>query len=372
MIRTVHLFRAEQSSRLGTERDAQGRVWCRLFPLGTWHRTDFPEGKLELTPDFLGELLANWKAGGSPPLPVDYNHEEDGPAAGWIEDLRLSPTGELEGAIKWTDEAAADIKADKRRYLSPTWALQHVNRRTGLKGGPWLYGAALLNDPYFDSMPRVAASAAAAAQPTTPPTTVAPRGEEKRMDKKRICAALGLPEDCGEEEMMVVIESMAKKAKELEDGMAKQAASAGESEKLTAAIRASVEPLEAQLKAAREETQALKASLLERDVDALVTSAKLAGKPAESFRPFIASAAARDMAEAKRMVDALPVVISTSEKGLANAEAPTASTAAQKFELLVQEKLAAGMKSTVAYSLVAREHPELAVLAFPTPTTSTR
>ena len=46
-----------------------------------------------------------------------------------------------------------------------------ANRRTGAKGGPWLYGAALLNDPFYDSMPRVAASAAEAAAPAPPSTS---------------------------------------------------------------------------------------------------------------------------------------------------------------------------------------------------------
>ena len=60
------------------------------------------------------------------------------------------------------EPAAAAIKADEKRYLSPTWSMSHANRRTGAKGGPWLYGAALLNDPFYDSMPRVAASDTAA------------------------------------------------------------------------------------------------------------------------------------------------------------------------------------------------------------------
>lgn len=359
MIRTIGLYRAQQSARLGTERDAQGRVWCQLFPLGTWHRQDFPGGKLELTPQLLNEFIDNWRAGGSPPLPVDYNHEEDGPAAGWIEDLRLSAAGELEGAIKWTDEAAEDIKADRRRFLSPTWAMQHVNRRTGTKGGPWLYGAALLNDPFYDSMPRVAASAA---PPTThqPPEALA--GKDKHMDKKRICAALGLPEDTADEKVMEALEAACKTH-----------ASAGETEKLTAAVSAAVKPVEEKLAAVQAEAETLKASLLERDVEALCATAKLAGKPVEGMREFIASAAKRDgMEAAKKLVDALPVVISTQEKGVSGtSEKLTASVAVQQFEALVEEQLKAGAKSRDAYRIVSAAHPELSGLAFPSTTTST-
>ena len=362
MIRTGQLFRAYAASPISSvERDAQGRVWTQVFPLGEWARKDFPDGKMDLTAGLMEQFIANWRAAGSPPLPVDYEHEEQGPASGWIEDLRLASTGELQAAIKWTDEAAADIKADKRRYLSPTWAMQHSNRRTGEKGGPWLYGAALTNTPFFDSMPRVAASAASAASsPTHHPT--AHEGQEKHMDKKRICAALGLPEDTADEKVMESLEAACKSH-----------ASIGETEKLTAAVKAAVEPVEAQLKASQEEQAKLKASLLERDVEALVSGAKLAGKPAEAMREFIASAASRDGIDAaKKLVDALPVVLSTTEKGVTGTtEKMTASAAVAQFEAHVDEKVKAGAKASVAYRLVAAEHPELNALAFPSLTTST-
>lgn len=352
MIRTIGLFRAQQSARLGTERDAQGRVWCQLFPLGTWHRSDFPGGKLELTPELLKDFIANWKAGGSPPLPVDYNHEEDGPAAGWIEDLRLSAAGELEGAIKWTDDAAEDIKADRRRYLSPTWAMQHVNRRTGTKGGPWLYGAALLNDPFYDSMPRVAASAASAATSPTHPPTEALAGQEKRMDKKRICAALGLPEDCGDEEVMAALEAKCKAS----------LTAAADAEKLTAAVKAK-DDTEAKLKAALEDGEKLRASLIERDAMALIDAGKREGKALEPLKDIILAAAKRDMEEAKKLVAAFPVSVPLKAEG-APVEAEKSGSPVEQFEALVAEKLAAGMKATEAYRVVAAEHRELAAKAF--------
>ena len=196
-------FRADVGSRIGVEKDAQGRVWCQLFPLGEWHRSDFKGGKLELTPELFAQFIANWKAGGSPALPVDYDHKEDGPASGWIEDLRVAPTGELQGAIKWNERAAAEIKADERRYLSPTWAMQHINRTSGEKGGPWLYGAALLNDPFFDSMPRVAATAIADSDATNP-------NKEHDVSLTRIAAALSLIPAASEDAVLDAIETLKK------------------------------------------------------------------------------------------------------------------------------------------------------------------
>lgn len=363
-IRTGHLFRAYAAAPLGVERDSQGRVWCQLFPLETWHRSDFPGGKLELTPALMQQFLANWRSAGAPPLPVDYEHEEQGPASGWIEDLRLGPAGELQGAIKWTDEAAEDIKADKRRYLSPTWAMQHSNRRTGTKGGPWLYGAALTNSPFFDSMPRVAASAAA---PTTHHPTEALRGEEQHMDKKRICAALGLPEETEDEKVMEAIEAAMKKTASHEDAAKLHASDV---EKHTAALK----DTEAKLKASQDEVAALKASVLERDVDSLIASGKAAGKALEPMREFVLKAAVLGgLDEAKKFIASFPATVPVKAEGepVKPEEKPLDTAAAKaRFEMLVEEQLKAGAKSTDAYRLVQRAHPELAAKAFPSTSTT--
>lgn len=362
MIKAGPLFRAFAASPIGSvERDAAGRVWCQLFPLGKWARRDFPDGALELTPALFEAFISNWRAGGSPALPVDYEHREDGPASGWIEDLRTGARGELQGAIKWTDDAADDIKADRRRYLSPTWAMQHINRRTGDKGGPWLFGAALTNSPFFDSMPRVAASAASAAQPPTTSNTEALAGQEKRMDKKRICAALGLPEDCGDNEVMAAIEAACKSR-----------ASACETEKLTAAVKTAVEPLEAKLKAAEEETAKLRAERVTEQAEALITEAKLGGKPVEAMREFILAAAHRDGIDAaKKLVAALPAgSLSTEEKGL-NAKSDDGAEKMKAASVEYFAKLEAFAKEqklpiASATRIFNRDNAELAKRAFTT------
>lgn len=374
-VRHGHLFRAYAAAPLGVERDEAGRVWCQLFPLETWHRGDFPDGKLELTADLMGAFIANWRAAGAPALPVDYEHEEQGPASGWIEDLRLGPAGDLQGAIRWTDDAADDIKADRRRYLSPTWAMQHTNRRTGAKGGPWLYGAALTNSPFFDSMPRVAASAALAA--TSPTHNPPANGQEQRiMDKKRICAALGMPEETEDDKVIEALEAMAKgyaaSLEEKKDEPAPEEKPADEKpteEKVEAS--ATVEKLHATVKSVTDENVKLRAALLARDVEALCVTAKLAGKPVEAMREFIAAAAARDGIEAaQKLVAALPVIISTVEKGVTTEPTLSASSSVTQFEALVEEKVKAGSTSTVAYRLVASERPDLAALVFPSPSTT--
>lgn len=347
-------FRAYASSRLNVERDAEGRVWTQLFPLGVWHRADFPGGKVELTPDFLGQFITSWKASGSPPLPLDYDHKEDGPASGWIEDLRQRPTGELEGAVKWTDDAASEIKADKRRYLSPTWSMQHTNRRTGEKGGPWLYGAALLNDPFYDSMPRVAAAGSPQHRSNT-------MNEEQL---KALRANLGLAADATIEGII--------------DATAKYAAAWAETdEKFKASVKMTGD-LESKLKASQDEVTTLKAAAdtakaerFAEQVAAAVKEAKLEGRAVDSLANTKAFKAATD-------IETVRELLATTTKGevpLVTKGAPgtpeklTAADAKKQHDALVAAEQAKGHKYVDAVKLVAKSHPDIASTVFPLPST---
>lgn len=348
---TFPRFRALASSRLSVERDAQGRVWTQLFPLGTWHRSDFPGGKVELTAAFLASFITSWKAGGSPPLPLDYDHNEEGPASGWIEDLRQSASGELEGAVKWTEDAAADIKADKRRYLSPTWSMRHVNRRTGEKGGPWLYGAALLNDPFYDSMPRVAAAA------PTPPDRSNTMTEEQLNELR---ANLGLSSTATAEEILSASKPLVASASETV-------------EKLTAAVKSKGD-LEAKLKASQEECVTLKATAeaaqaerFAEQVTVLVADGKREGRPLDALAATSLFKAAKSLADVKALIASVPVSVPLKTTGTPGAnEAPTAENARQTYDAAVQAKVAAGAKYTEAARLTAREMPEISKLVFTT------
>lgn len=345
-------FRAYASSRLNVERDAEGRVWTQLFPLGTWHRSDFPGGKVELTPEFLGQFITSWKAGGSPPLPLDYDHKEDGPASGWIEDLRQSPSGELEGAVKWTDDAAAEIKADKRRYLSPTWSMQHTNRRTGEKGGPWLYGAALLNDPFYDSMPRVAAGAHA--DPTHHPQDRSNTMNEEQL--KTLRANLGLAADATIDTILAF----------------KPAADV--SEKLTASVKLTGD-LEAKLTAATAEITTLKAaadtSAKERfaeQVAAAIKEAKREGRAVDTLvatKMFKAASTIEDVRELLATVSKDVPLVAKGDP--VKGGALTAADARKTYDAAVDAKVKAGAKYVDAAAITAKEMPEVSALLFGTP-----
>lgn len=272
-IAATPVLRAQFSQELARDEG----VYNLLFPRGEWHGANLAPigGSINLDSGILEEMVANWEAAGRPKLPVRKTHrhldEDVSPverlelekAYGWLTDLRVTAQG-LEARTEWTDAGRAAVKAGEFSFWSPEWQPKHRDRRTGEVKGWWLSGTALTNDPFFNEMPPVAAAVDPTA--TTVPT---PQHRSTTMNEeqlKQLRASLGLAADAS-------IDTILKAAAEANEAK-RLAASAITGEKLTATVKAAVEPLETQLKAAHEETAKLKASLLERDVDALVANAK--------------------------------------------------------------------------------------------------
>lgn len=171
--------------------DGVAPKWVQYFPKGDHHRFDFPDGHLVIDDAYCAAVVANWEKSGRHELPIDYFHRGDSNswdglpvaekvAAGWISKLEARGDG-VWGLTKWTDAARARILADELRYVSPTWLVSGTDPKTGKPQGPTLLGAALLNDPFFKEMPRVAAAAVPPATQTSP---------ESFMNKAAIIALL--------------------------------------------------------------------------------------------------------------------------------------------------------------------------------------
>ena len=335
------------SSRVVVTPDGETAAWNQLMPTGRWFRPDFPKGGIDISASMLKTLVENWVRAGKPSLPVDYNHEEEGPASGWIQQLELRDDG-LWGLVSWTEKARAAIKSDELRYLSPTFALQSMDRRTGQPQGPWLFGAGLLNDPFFDSMPRVAAS-------RLPHST----HEETDMNKKMICDALGLPESCTDEEMVASIAAL-KQAKQM------ASASAGDVEKLKASASATEEKLkasmlrvgelEAKLEASAKAADAVK---LKAGLDKLVNERRITAAQAEKDAPEYAAAVGVEKALA--FFASFPPRGAVGEQGVetkGNEEKPVEEVAEERRALL--DKLQAEGKSVdAAFRLASKQRPDL-------------
>jgi phage I-like protein len=126
--------------------------WVHLLPSGELKTRD---GRQFLN-DAPEGIIAAFKEGGIE-LPVDYEHQNDRPAAklsgpvpaaGWIKELNLRPDG-LWARVDWTDRARALIANREYRFLSPSLLVDKLTRRVmrlkgaGLVHAPNLHLAAL-------------------------------------------------------------------------------------------------------------------------------------------------------------------------------------------------------------------------------------
>ena len=344
-------FYASEGLSLATRKEDDGRAWCMLFPVGQWARDDFPDGQLELDGQFFASLIESWTQANKPSLPITYHHVDpwappaEKEAAGWIEDMRADESG-LWGLVKWTSDAKQKIEDDKYRYLSPEWSMSHVSRRSGEPAGPWCYGAALLNDPFFHEMPRVAAAA-----PTH--QTPAAQAEEQHMSLKRINRALGLPEGATED---LSAEAVEKLVAEQKTATEKLTASANVAVKLTA-LEQTVEALKASNANLETENAKAKAEMLARDVESEIGKALNDGKAVpEQLRATVKTVAEKlGLAEARQILASLPKSVEVRvETGTAgdNSNLPAHSKLEARVASVAKEL---GINRSDAWDVVLRE-----------------
>lgn len=345
--------------------------WNTLFPTGKWHHHSGT--KLDLTRELAKEFIANWKAGGSPRLPITMHHapgdeakmsradlEEAKKARGWIEDLRIGDGESLiEAAIKWTDATKKLIDADEYSYISPEWSMAHRDRRTGEVGGAWIWGAALTNEPFFDSMPRVAASHET--QPTQPPDEAVKAKEQHML--KRLIAALRLPETATEDEVVAAAEKILASHTEAEVKLTAAVKQTAE----TAVLKATVDSLKASNDELSKKFAAAEEEKKSTQLTALIDGARRAGKamPADLVAN-ITAYAKLDFEGATKMVASLPVNpalkaemgVSTAGAGDETPESAHLKLTAAVDELAKKE----GISHDAARQRVTKSHPQLASL----------
>lgn len=157
--------------------DGAGLQWVHLLPAGRAVARDGRHFDIA-NPD----AIINRFRDGAVDLPVDFEHAIDNrrgseavAAAGWIADLERRADG-IWAAVRWTDRAAAMIRAREYRYISPSMLYNPKTREVlGLRG------AGLVHHP---ALQLTALASEASTMTDTTDTTAA-------LD--RIAEALGLP-----------------------------------------------------------------------------------------------------------------------------------------------------------------------------------
>ena len=324
----------------------------------------FPEG-----PDLLARDGRRWRANpdvvvaafraNNAPLPIDYEHGQDiraergeeAPASGWIVEVE-NRGGAVWGRVEWTEKAAAMIAAKEYRFISP--AFNHT--KDGLVTR--LLGAGLVNRP---------ALVMTALSRETP--------QENHM--KAIAKALGLDEASEEKSVLAAIETRATErtalcqALKLDPASADQAAIIaavaklqGDLETATAALQAAPDKAEfAAIKQSLDDTSKALAALqkkdADRDIDAALDAAQLAGKitPAsrDTYRAMCAVEGGLD--RFKALAATLPVICEPTDldgktPGTAEAAAGDPVALAAQARKYQDEQHAAGREIDIATAVL--------------------
>lgn len=117
----------------------------------------YGEEPMVITKEILASFVKNFEAKvrgyDDGHLPVDYFHENEKIAAGWITGLGTENDGtELWADVEWTPRAIKALSEGELRYLSVEFHFDYESNEGKTKFGPTLFGAGLTNRPFIKGM----------------------------------------------------------------------------------------------------------------------------------------------------------------------------------------------------------------------------
>jgi FtsZ-binding cell division protein ZapB len=135
-----------------TLEEGQIKKDVQLLRTGTFK--DERYGTLQVTSSTLLSMKKNWddKVRGVD-LSIDYKHESDDIAAGWIKEVYLKENNtELWAVVDWTPKGQKVLSDKEFRYLSADFNFDYQDNESLQKFGPTLFGAGLTNRPVVKRM----------------------------------------------------------------------------------------------------------------------------------------------------------------------------------------------------------------------------
>jgi hypothetical protein len=119
--------------------------WFRILPIGKFSRFG---RTVEITDEMLKDMVGNFRIVPPTRLPVNIEHEEEHGKVGSIDGLRHVPGDGLYALIDWTPVGKRLLEEQRFQYYSPEviFGLQEYD---GKMTKNILYGLALTNHPYF-------------------------------------------------------------------------------------------------------------------------------------------------------------------------------------------------------------------------------
>lgn len=118
-------------------------------------------GKVDITRRLFEEMVTNFdKKVRGIEIMIDYSHESDREAAGWIKGLEIvdnteKQESELWAVPDWTKSGGISLCEKEFAYLSADFDPSYVDPETGIKHGAVLLGAGLTNRPVIKKMASV-------------------------------------------------------------------------------------------------------------------------------------------------------------------------------------------------------------------------
>ena len=308
---------------------------------------------VKLSPDKGNEIAArfqsaldNRKSGNVRPI-FDFDHANSGPASAIPQAFRYEAGRGLIADVEWTGKGKEAIAAKDYSYFSPTFLMSEDGTPTGLpERGPL---GALVNDPAFREIERIAA--ANAAQTTQP-------NEPKNMSTALILATCGLL-------------SEAEASKDDAATLASKRVSAMQADsKKVESLNEKITAMEGEMKKLKDERDKLKTeakSAVEASAQSAVDAAVEAGRIApkdEDTKTFWKESIVSKGESAIKAMNALPVTDPTKAKAkvkAGDAKQTVGSEGEHKFVTEARALVSAKRASTEdeAYGILAVEQPDL-------------
>ena len=207
-----------------------------------------------------------------PRLVIDENHSTDlsapkggsSPAMGWINSLRAEENGSIHAGVEWTKRGSEAVLNKEYSFISPVFLHDSKGEITAV------LRAALTNSPNLQL-------------PALNSEQHQNIHQEEEMEKKALCAALGLPETASDGEILAAVNAAR--------GMALNAAGQGTAQADTSKVdlaayapRADLNAMEARAVTAEKQIADLNAAQIKKDAEAVVDEAVKARKISPASR----------------------------------------------------------------------------------------
>lgn len=133
-------------------------IEIQILRVGKFNHPSY--GFFEITPIVLEEMKRNFDSRvRGIDLALDYFHESDREASGWITDLNLKEDGtQLWATVKWTPVAEKKLSHRELRYFSPDFTFKWTDPESGNSFNNVLFGGGLTNRPFVKDMQAIVAT----------------------------------------------------------------------------------------------------------------------------------------------------------------------------------------------------------------------